>query len=124
MLKWLQALYCMALITPFLSQAQLQPIGQWREHLPWQQVTAVTFTNDKVWAATPYSLFSVDATDNSIERHSKINGLTETGISAIGAEATGERVIIAYNNSNIDVLNNNNVTNINALKNSTVAADK
>jgi len=122
LVKWL--IRTLPFITPFLSQAQLQPIGQWREHLPWQQITSVTFTNDRVWAATPYSLFSVDAADNSIERYSKINGLTETGISAIGAEATGERVVIAYNNSNIDVLNNNNVTNINALKNSTVAADK
>lgn len=118
------AFFCMALTTPFIIRAQLQPIGQWRDHLPWQQVTGVSNTTSKIWAATPYSIFSVDPLDNTIERYSKINGLSETGISAFGAEATGNRVIIAYNNSNIDVLNESNVTNISALKNSPVSGDK
>jgi ligand-binding sensor domain-containing protein len=124
MLNWLRAFYCMAFIVPFISRAQLQPIGQWRDHLPYQQVTAVAFTAGKVWAATPFSIFSVDPADNSIERWSKTNGLSETGISAIGAEPSGQRIIIAYNNSNIDVLNDNNIINIDALKNATMAADK
>ena len=124
MLQRILAFYCMALIIPFATRAQLQPIGQWRDHLPYQQVTGIANTADRIWAITPYSMFSVDATDNSIERWSRTNGLTETGISAIGAEPTGQRVIIAYNNSNIDVLVDNKVININALKNATIAGDK
>ncbi|HEX6430458.1 MAG TPA: two-component regulator propeller domain-containing protein [Niastella sp.] len=124
MLKRILAFYCMALTIPFATRAQLQPIGQWRDHLPYQQVTGVAYTTDKIWAVTPYSMFSVDATDNNIERWSRTNGLTETGISAIGAEPNGQRVVIAYNNSNIDVLVDNKVTNINALKNASVAGDK
>lgn len=124
MLQRILAFYCMALTIPFASRAQLQPIGQWRDHLPYQQVTGVTCTTDKIWAATPYSIFSVDATDNSIERWSKTNGLAETGISAIGAEPNGQRVVIAYHNSNVDVLADNKVININALKNASTAGDK
>jgi len=124
MLQRILAFYCLALTFPFVSQAQLQPIGQWRDHLPYQQVTGVAFTTGKVWAATPYSVFSVDVTDNSIERWSKTNGLSETGISAIGAEPAGNRVVIAYNNSNIDVLVDDKVININSLKNATLAGSK
>jgi hypothetical protein len=124
MLQRISALYCLALTIPFISRAQLQPIGQWRDHLPYQQVTRVACTTGKIWAATSYSIFSVDATDNTIERWSKTNGLHETGISAIGAELTGQRIIIAYNNSNIDVVDENSVININALKNSSVTGNK
>src|SRR5687767_3994826 len=124
MLQRILAFYCLALTIPFVSQAQLQPIGQWRDHLPYQQVTSVTYTTDKIWAATPYSLFSVDAADNSIERWSKTNGLSETGISAIAAEPNGQRIVIAYSNSNIDVLFDDKVVNISSLKNAGIAGDK
>lgn len=124
MLQRILAFYCAALTIPFVSLAQLQPIGQWRDHLPYQQVTGVTYTAGKVWAATPYSLFSVDVADNTIERWSRTNGLAETGISAIGAEPNGQRVVIAYNNSNIDVLVDDKPININSLKNSSIAGDK
>ncbi|AEW01972.1 hypothetical protein A4D02_08170 [Niastella koreensis] len=118
------AFYCAALTIPFVSLAQLQPIGQWRDHLPYQQVTSVTYTTGKVWAATPYSLFSVDVADNTIERWSRTNGLAETGISTIGAEPNGQRLVIAYNNSNIDVLVEDRIININSLKNAAIAGDK
>ncbi|MBO9199191.1 MULTISPECIES: type IX secretion system anionic LPS delivery protein PorZ [Niastella] len=124
MLQRILAFYCAALTIPFVSLAQFQPIGQWRDHLPYQQVTAVTYTNGKIWAATPYSLFSVEVVDNTIERWSRTNGLAETGISAMGAEPNGQRVVIAYNNSNIDVLVEDKLININSLKNASIAGDK
>src|ERR1044072_971712 len=124
MLQRFLALYSLALAFPFASQAQLQPIGQWRDHLPYQQVTGVTHTTDKIWAVTPYSLFSLDPADNSIERWSKTNGLAETGISAMAADPTGNRIVIGYNNSNIDVLVDDKITNINAFKNANIAGDK
>lgn len=124
MLQRILAFYCLALTIPFVSRAQLQPIGQWRDHLPYQQVTGVTHSTGKIWAATPYSLFSVDAADNTIERWSKTNGLSETGISAIAAEPNGERIVIGYTNSNIDVLVDEQVVNIISLKNANIAGDK
>jgi ligand-binding sensor domain-containing protein len=119
------AFYSLFILLPYLLPAQLQPIGQWRDHLPYQQVTGVACTADKVWACTPYSLFSVDAADNTIEKYSSTNGLSETGISAIGAEAAGKRLVVAYNNSNIDVVNDDNdIININAVKNTSFSGDK
>ena len=104
--------------------AQLQPIGQWREHLSYNQAKNVTATNKGVFCATPYSLFSVDATDNSINRYSKINGLHETGIQTIQWDPGTEKLIIVYNNSNIDILAGNKFFNINAIKQKDIAGDK
>lgn len=112
------------LLFPHFSGAQIQPIGQWREHLPWHQVFRVVNTSENIWAATPYSIFSVDLTENSIERYSKISGLAETGISTIGVDETSQQLIVAYTNSNVDILHDGEAVNINAIKNSTITGDK
>lgn len=106
---------------PFIGQV---PIGQWREHLPYGQAINVTESIDKIWCATPYSVFSIDKDENSIDRWSKINGLSETGISSIAARPDRNSIIISYSNSNIDIIKNGIVKNINAIKNSTQTGDK
>jgi ligand-binding sensor domain-containing protein len=117
-------IFFLLLITGYTCRPQLQPVGRWREHLPYHQATHVLFANNTIWAATPYSLFSVDVEENSIERFSKINGLTETGISAIGFDAGSNQLIIAYNNSSIDLLDGGDIVTIDAIKNSPVTGNK
>ncbi|NML20393.1 hypothetical protein HHL16_05885 [Pseudoflavitalea sp. G-6-1-2] len=104
--------------------AQLQPVGQWRDHLPYHRAIAVTAQQSTIWCATGFSVFSVDLSDKSIERFSRISGLTETGVSAIGADETGDQLVIAYNSSNIDVLRGNVVKNIPDIKNSSVSGNR
>src|SRR5690606_39071965 len=80
------------------SQLEIPPLQGWREHLPYHSAIAVKAGNNKIFAATPYSLFSVDLSDNSIERLSKINGLSETGISAINYDETNDLLFVGYTN--------------------------
>lgn len=99
-------------------------VGNWREHLPYQQASAVVATADKIICATPFALFTVDLKDNNIERLSKMNGLGEVGISCIGLDERSGKVLVAYSNSNIDILDNNRITHINALQKKEIPADK
>src|SRR4051812_25572576 len=97
--------------------AQLPPIGQWREHLSYNQAICVVASTEGVFAATPYSLFSVITADNSINRFSKMNGLHETGVQAIQWDPQTQQLVVAYTNSNIDILAGNKIHNIDAIKN-------
>ncbi|HEX7845091.1 MAG TPA: T9SS type A sorting domain-containing protein [Chitinophagaceae bacterium] len=106
------------------AQQPEQPIGLWREHLPYNSTIDVTAGSGKVYAATPYSLFSVDLSDQTIQRYSRITGLNETGVSAIRYDAANEKLFIAYNNSNIDVIYRNDIYNVPDIKRSTIAGDK
>ncbi|MEP7279252.1 MAG: two-component regulator propeller domain-containing protein [Bacteroidota bacterium] len=115
---------CFFLCSVLLLKAQLPPIGQWREHLSYNQAIQVTPSKQGIFCATPYALFSVDTADNSIERYSKINGLHETGIQAIQWDATGNKLVIAYTNSNIDILEGGRIYNIDAIKQKDIPADK
>ncbi len=100
------------------------PIGMWREHLPYNSATDLAAGNDKVFCATPYSLFSVDLNNNFIERYSRVTGLNETGVSAIQFDAANDKLFIAYSNSNIDILYRNDIYNVPDIKRSTIAGDK
>jgi len=106
------------------SQQSLPPIGNWREHLPYQSAIDVAAGNNMIYAATPYSLFGVDLTENSVERMSKITGLSETGISAIDYDAVNEKLFIAYTNSNIDIIYRNDIYNVPVIKQDNIVGDK
>lgn len=106
-------LFSVLLITiSFPGHTQPPPIGHWRDHLPYHQAIAVAASEKKIYCATPYSLFTVDRTDKSIDRLSKTNGLSETGISAICYDPGSGKLTIAYNSSNIDILSRQQTFNI------------
>jgi Two component regulator propeller len=111
-------------VTAYRGIAQLPPIGQWREHLSYNQARQVAVSKEGVVCATPFALFSVDATDNTIERFSKITGLHEVGVQYMHYDVASEQIIIAYKNSNIDVLSGNKIFNVDAVKRKEIAADK
>ena len=106
------------------AYAQLPPVGQWREHLSYNQARGVTAALDGIFCATPYALFRVDLTDNSIDRFSKLNGLHETGIQTMAWDEQAGKLIIAYTNSNIDVLDGNKIINIDAILKKDIPGDK
>lgn len=107
-----------------IGQIGLPSIGSWREHLPYQVATDVTASNKKIYAATPLSFFSVDAETSETERFSKVTGLSETGVSTIQYDASSQKLYVAYNNSNIDVLTSSGIRNIPDIKRSAISGDK
>ncbi len=80
--------------------------------------------NGKIYCATAYSLFSVATSDQSIERLSRTSGLSETGISVIHYNKTDEKLLIAYTNSNIDIIYRNDIINMPDLERDNVPGDK
>jgi len=113
-------------ILPVVVSAQdpLPPVGLWRDHLPYKTAIDITAGDGKIFCATPFSLFSVSTTDNVIERFSKINGLAETGINAIKYDEANKKLLIAYDNSNVDILYRNDIYNIPDIKRFNITGDQ
>lgn len=107
-----------------MGMAQEPPIGQWREHLPYNSAIDVTAGDGKVYCATPYSLFSVNNSDNVVDRYSRVTGLNETGISAIKYDEENKKLFIAYTNSNIDIIYRNDIYNVPDINRSGNIGDK
>jgi ligand-binding sensor domain-containing protein len=106
------------------AQNIIAPIGMWREHLPYHNAIDVTSSNQKIYAATPYSVFTVEKSSGEITRLSKISGLSETGVSTIKFDANLDKFYIGYSNSNIDIIDAKGIHNLPDLKRENIAGDK
>ncbi|MBL0271635.1 MAG: hypothetical protein IPQ06_00830 [Chitinophagaceae bacterium] len=121
--------YCFLIIFFFIADAisaqdPIPPVGLWREHLPYNSAIDVTAGNGKIYCATPYSLFSVSVGENLIERWSRVTGLSETGVSTIKYDEANQKLFIAYQNSNIDIIYRNDIYNVPDIKRDNIVGDK
>jgi hypothetical protein len=116
--------YIVTFLFPVILHAQMQPIGGWTEHLSFSSAQKIVCTADKFFVASTWGIFSVTYEDKIIERYSKVNGLSDMGIKTIQYDPSSEKLIIAYNNSNLDVLYRNDIINIPYIKRSNIVGDK
>jgi len=103
--------------------AQDVPIGQFKEYLPYNKFHSVAQDGENIYAATNQSILVVDQSDGSFEKWSNLNGLSEVGVQTIHAAQKG-RLIIAYTNSNIDVIKDYKVYNIRDILNKQITGSK
>lgn len=120
----LRLLLLTLLLLPGKARCQPVAVGHWREHLPWRHATGLAAFQGGVYCATPYGVFAVSFTDNALSRYTKVNGLHDAGIAAIGCPEAGNALVIAYTNGNLDILRNESIINIPDFKLSAVTGDK
>lgn len=99
-------------------------IGEWRDELPYREAIAVAESDDIVYGITPYSLFTLRKNDNSMNRYSKINGLSDFGMSSLEYNDAKEVLFIAYSNTNIDLLKEGKIVNISDIKRKQILGKK
>lgn len=105
-------------------QSQGIGLGEWRTHLPYQRVIDTELAGSKVYAATPYDLFVYDKNDNSLQLLNKVNGLNDIGVSKIAYNNQEQTLLVAYSNTNIDLVRTDGITNISDIKNKELVGNK
>jgi hypothetical protein len=100
------------------------PMGQWRTHLPYQFCTLSEATAGKVYCSATGGLFSYNLEDNSVEKISKVDGLSDNGVSAMRWASDSETLILAYQNSNIDIIRGETVVNLPDIMKKQIPGDK
>ncbi len=107
------------------TSAQEIGIGQWRTHLPYQKVIDVIAFDKVVYAATPFDIFTYNSEDNRIERIDKVKGLNDIGISKIAFHSGTRSLLIAYSNTNMDLVREDGtIINIADIKNKEILGNK
>ncbi len=101
-------------ITNCWSQNSIGAIGQWREHYNNHSVKNIV-KGDQIYGASRYQLFTIDA-KNNIEYIGKSNGLNEVGIQGIKWHPLSQQLLVAYNNSNIDIIHGDQTFGINDIQ--------
>lgn len=100
------------------------PVGTWRDHLPYIHGKTVAIANNRVYCATELALFYYDKGDASVNTLSKINKLSDLGIGYIAYSPSYDKLVIGYENGNVDILKDDIKYNFPDIKIKDIVADK
>ena len=79
---------------------------------------------DWVFAASKFGLFQHHKTEGDVVRLSKVNGLSDIGYSAIAWSDDNNTLVVAYTNTNIDLIKDGQVINIPDIKDKSILGNK
>ena len=88
------------------------PVGSWSDHLVYNTASDICASSDEIYASTGTSVLVFNREYDELKKMSTLNGLTETGISAINWSEENKTLVIAYISANVDLIKNNTIYNI------------
>ena len=103
---------------------ELISIGQWRSHFNYQSAQHIAITSDRVYCATTNGLFFIDLDDNSVNRLTKTDGLSDVSISAIGFSSTSQSLIVGYESGTVDIINSEGIFIFSEILNAEITGSK
>lgn len=81
---------------------QALPLGQWQSHFSYLSAKQVVEAGSRIYCASYNGLFSVNNQNGATKTLSKADGLSNTGISAMGYQPAAKLLMLAYRNGTID----------------------
>ncbi len=91
----------------FLSAQYNKELYAWESHLPQQTVMEITQSDEYIYYATRWAIVRLDKEIYNPNYISKVEGLSQTGVSEITYDFYNDQLIIVYNNGTIDFLQEN-----------------
>ncbi|MDQ1297044.1 MAG: type sorting protein, partial [Bacteroidota bacterium] len=88
------------------------PVGFWTDHLNYNIAKDLAASSESIFASTGSSVLVYNKEFGELRKLSRVNGLSETGISTLGWSEENKTLIIAYSSTNIDLVKNNTIYNI------------
>lgn len=120
----IKSLITSGLVFVLLSVHAQIAVGEWRDHLSYGNATQVENAGKRVYVLTLGSIFYLDQATASVEKLTKVNGLSDVGASSIRYNAASDILIVGYTNGNVDLITSDGLYNIPDIKHKQIAADK
>ncbi len=116
-------IFSICLLIPIYAFSQIK-VGEWRDHFSYKKALTLADAGEKVYVAGENAVWSYDKIDGSIEKMTKIQGFFDAGIQTIAYNKSNNVLIIAYQNSDIDILKDNTIYNLSEIKRKLLSTDK
>lgn len=100
-------------------------IGQWVDHLSYNYANSVSKVGNVVYVSNGQGLAKYNTTDNSIEKMTKIEGLSDVGVQFLRKCDENNSLLVIYKNTNIDVISSNgSIINVSDIKRKSITGNK
>lgn len=100
------------------------PIQQWGAFFSYQNPTVLATDSNTIFVGTNSGFFTYDKSSGNIEAYSTTKGMSDAGIKALCYDFNTDAVLLAYNNSNIDIFKNGKFYNLPDVKISSISGNK
>ena len=88
------------------------PIGTWRTHHAYSQLFHVASDGHYIYASGKMAVMSYEPKSFATATLSRTSGLSEAGIATIAYDTVSRTMVVAYNSSNVDLVQEGRVYNI------------
>ncbi|WP_026461767.1 two-component regulator propeller domain-containing protein [Adhaeribacter aquaticus] len=106
------------------NQAGSLAIGSWKLHVPNNRAKAVSQVEDKIYCATEDGFFYYDQTYDQLKVLSKADGFSDSNISTLAYDSQTKTLLIAYQNTNIDLVQEDEIINLNDILRKSIPGEK
>jgi len=107
-----------------ISNGQNIALYNWQDQLSYKNAISITEVENTIYCATENGLFYYNKQDYTINRLSKINGLSDVGITNLDYDKENKIIIITYKNTNIDLIKDGVIINISDIKEKEIFGEK
>lgn len=113
------------LLCLIVTDATAGPVGTWNAYPAYTDIKRIEDTGSIVFVLASGGLYSYNPTDQSIQTYDKVNALSDCGISDIAWCRQAGRLVVVYENYNIDLVSaDGKVTNMSEYYNKSLTEDK
>ncbi len=106
-----------------LTHAKAQ-VGEWTSYQSYRSASKLIDTGEMIYCSGNGGLFTYNKNDNSIQKLSSINDLSDVGVGTLAYGSENDVVLIAYENSNIDLIFDKEIYNLSDIKRKQILGNK
>lgn len=115
----------LTLMAALAINANAATFDNWKAYMAYGNITDIEPAGKLVYVLSSGSIFSYNTNDGSVTTYDKVYPLSDCTISRIAWNNSAQKLIIIYDNDNIDLLDNRgNVVNIKGYKEKSMNVDK
>ena len=118
-------IFLIALIIPCFVTFSQPLQGHWHAYVPFFKAYSIADAGNIIYCAEESGIMAYNTETQEIKTYTKVDGLSDVEVSTIAYSATQKKLIIGYNNGNIDLINEDgSLTNLPDIKRKSLVADK
>ena len=112
------------LILNFCLFSQVK-VGQWADYLSYNYTNSVAKVGNIVYISNGQGLAKYNTSDFSIEKFTKIDGLSDVGVQLVRKCDANNSLLVIYSNANIDVIKSDgSIINVSDIKRKSITGNK
>jgi hypothetical protein len=109
---------------PVRAQQGAGELGQWQVHVPYNRAKALAEVDGKIYCAAEDGFFLFDPEFNETRTLTKADGFHNINVSTLAYDGITQTLVIAYEDSHLDLIRNNQIIPIPDIARKPIAGEK